>query len=134
MGSRRTQGRVSAIASNARLWRVVVRPTDQARGAHRSQYTVYDSAVFSYITFVARDKLEILQGEPKGYKQPLDAAASGKQVIRYFCSDCGTPLWAAAESAPHVYTIKVALFGNNIRPGKEIYWKYAQRESSHRVC
>lgn len=93
-----------------------------------------DSAVFSYITFVARDKLQILQGEPKGYKQPLDAAASGKQVIRYFCSDCGTPLWAAAESAPHVYTIKVALFGNNIRPGKEIYWKYAQRESSHRVC
>ena len=133
MGLRRTQGRASAIASNARLWRVVVRPTDQAH-AHRSQSTVCDSAVFSYITFVARDKLQILQGEPKGYKQPLDAAASGKQVIRYFCSDCGTPLWAAAESAPHVYTIKVALFGNNIPPGKEIYWKYAQRESLHDVC
>ena len=94
---------------------------------------MFDSVVFSYIAFVARDKLKILQGEPKGYKQPLDAAASGKQVIRYFCSDCGTPLWAAAESAPHVYTVKLALFGNNIPPGKEVYWKYAQRESSHDI-
>ena len=91
------------------------------------------SVVFSYIAFVARDKVQILQGEPRGYKQPLDAAASGKQVIRYFCSDCGTPLWAAAESVPHAYTIKLALFGNNMPPGKEIYWKYAQRESTLRT-
>ncbi|EPT05813.1 hypothetical protein FOMPIDRAFT_1021436 [Fomitopsis schrenkii] len=83
-------------------------------------------SLFAYIAFVPRDKLLILQGEPKGYKQPIDAAASGKQVIRYFCGDCGTPLWAAAESAPHAYTVKLALFGNNIPPGNEIYWKYAQ--------
>jgi len=83
-------------------------------------------SLFSYLGFVGRENLKVLTGEPKGYKQPTGAAQSGKDVIRYFCGDCGTPLWAAAESAPETYTIKLAMFGNQLPPGKEIYWKRAK--------
>ncbi|TFY62078.1 hypothetical protein EVJ58_g4094 [Rhodofomes roseus] len=85
----------------------------------------HDSEVFSYLGFVSRENLKILQGEPKGYKQPAEAARSGKEVIRYFCGDCGTPLWAAAESAPETYSIKLAMFGNSLPPAMEIFWKHA---------
>ncbi|KZT66615.1 hypothetical protein DAEQUDRAFT_730030 [Daedalea quercina L-15889] len=93
---------------------------------HCKQCQVLAGSLFSYLGFVKRENVKVLQGEPKGYKQPLSAAQSGKPITRYFCGDCGTPLWAAADSAPDTYSIKLAMFGNNLPPAMEIYWKYAQ--------
>ncbi|KAH9830091.1 Mss4-like protein [Rhodofomes roseus] len=92
---------------------------------HCKTCQLLSGSLFSYLGFVSRENLKILQGEPKGYKQPAEAARSGKEVIRYFCGDCGTPLWAAAESAPETYSIKLAMFGNSLPPAMEIFWKHA---------
>ncbi|KAH9843827.1 uncharacterized protein C8Q71DRAFT_14973 [Rhodofomes roseus] len=51
---------------------------------------------------------------------------SGEPVQRTFCPDCGTPLYAYAEGVPSRYCVLLALFGNNLEPGVEIFWRSAK--------
>ena len=45
----------------------------------------------------------LTQGTPKAFTKPGD---SGRLVTRYFCSDCGSPLFTAPPLHPTVYFIK----------------------------
>ncbi|TFY57964.1 hypothetical protein EVJ58_g6703 [Rhodofomes roseus] len=107
-GSPRTPRQVFATAKNARYSPEAVRVT-----------------LFAYATKVDRQHLQVIQGQPKAYKQPPNTNLSGKQVTRYFCGDCGTPLWVESDATPTLYAVKLALFGNNFAPGIEIFWKNA---------
>ena len=59
---------------------------------------------------------------------------SGKQVTRYFCGDCGTPLWAESAATPTFCAVKLALFGNNFEPAIEIFWKSAHGALIFALC
>ena len=45
----------------------------------------------------------ITSGTPKGF---ASRAESGRAVTRYFCADCGTPLYTAPERRPDVVYVK----------------------------
>ncbi len=46
-------------------------------------------------------KFRILSGTPKGYTKRAD---SGNELTRYFCPECGSPIYTASPKHPeHVY-------------------------------
>ncbi|KAH9829674.1 Mss4-like protein [Rhodofomes roseus] len=92
---------------------------------HCKECQIFAGSLFAYATKVDRQHLQVIQGQPKAYKQPPNTNLSGKQVTRYFCGDCGTPLWVESDATPTLYAVKLALFGNNFAPGIEIFWKNA---------
>jgi hypothetical protein len=49
----------------------------------------------SYLVGVARDGLQVLRGRPRGYARE---GGSGSTITRYFCADCGTPLYGIPEA------------------------------------
>eukprot|EP01098_Paradermamoeba_levis_P013353 TRINITY_DN6079_c0_g1_i2.p1 TRINITY_DN6079_c0_g1~~TRINITY_DN6079_c0_g1_i2.p1 ORF type:complete len:163 (-),score=39.29 TRINITY_DN6079_c0_g1_i2:77-496(-) len=73
---------------------------------------------------VPASALKVTQGQPKVYCPTGD---SGKKVNRYFCGDCGSPLYSIAEVAPEIAYAKTPLFDNakNFAPQVDIYVKSA---------
>lgn len=55
-------------------------------------------------TLVPTEELEMLQGEPSEFTQAVD---SGRVLTRFFCSDCGSPLFTRRENAPERTILKV---------------------------
>jgi hypothetical protein len=62
------------------------------RACQRASGGGYTTAVV-----VPRGALEIVGGTPKGYATSGD---SGGTVTRFFCPDCGSPLYSVAQSGP----------------------------------
>jgi hypothetical protein len=52
---------------------------------------------FTTAVVVPRGALKIVSGTPKGYASLGD---SGATVTRFFCADCGSPLYSIPESGP----------------------------------
>ncbi|KAH9922630.1 Mss4-like protein [Fomitopsis serialis] len=92
---------------------------------HCKDCQLFSGSLFAYAGKVDRENLQVVQGQPKSYKQPTDTSLSGKQVTRHFCGDCGTPLWVESDATPTIYAVKLALFANNFAPGIEIFWQNA---------
>ncbi|MGH1360453.1 MAG: GFA family protein [Burkholderiaceae bacterium] len=53
---------------------------------------------------VASDRLEVIAGEPKVFSRQVD---SGRTLHRFFCADCGSPLFNRRDNMPEVTVIKV---------------------------
>jgi hypothetical protein len=51
---------------------------------------------------VTRDSLKLLEGKPKAYRS---ATHKGGEAIRFFCPDCGTPLFGEKSSTPQMVAI-----------------------------
>jgi len=49
----------------------------------------------------------ITQGAPKRY---ADKADSGRTLLRYFCGDCGSPLYAHRETSPERVVVRMGSF------------------------
>lgn len=49
-----------------------------------------------------------VSGETKSFARP---AASGATFTRWFCPQCGTPLYGSSSRAPHAIMLPVGLFG-----------------------
>ncbi len=66
-----------------------------------------------------------IAGEPKTYD---DSGESGLAVHRQFCSNCGSPLFTLAESAPELIFIKAGTFDETdwLEPGVQFWTKSAQ--------
>jgi hypothetical protein len=47
-----------------------------------------------------------LRGTPRSYTKTAD---SGREVTRFFCGDCGSPLFTDAARAPDIYYVKAGL-------------------------
>lgn len=52
-----------------------------------------------------------------------DVGDSGKAITRWFCSECGAPIWSDAEAMPGVAIVKGGAFDDTswIKPTLEIY-------------
>ena len=57
---------------------------------------------FSVLTSVRRDALH-LEGAPRMFE---DRGESGAAVRRYFCSDCGSPIFSQVEASAEVVFLK----------------------------
>lgn len=63
----------------------------------------------SYGILVARDSFHLLQGKPSSFES---TSATGNQVQRHFCSDCGSPLFATNTKNPHVISIRTGVLNH----------------------
>lgn len=50
----------------------------------------------------------IISGNTKSFARPAD---SGARFTRYFCPECGTPLYGKSSRAPNALMLPVGLFG-----------------------
>jgi hypothetical protein len=46
---------------------------------------------------VEAGRFRLVRGEPKGFTNTAD---SGNELTRFFCGDCGSPLWTAPQRYP----------------------------------
>ena len=60
----------------------------------------------AFVPFLAISMAELhLNGSPKAFMD--DGTESGKTVARYFCGDCGSPLYVVVEAAPNTAYVAV---------------------------
>lgn len=87
---------------------------------------------------VPTSALKVIQGKPKGFTVAPENTSSGAPCHRYFCGDCGTPLYALSEALPEKTTVKLAIFSNAIKPSIEAFWKKAKGPvltfAAHTLC
>lgn len=79
-------------ANPAELRACHCRDCQKASGAHGAVVAV-----------VKREQLRLEKGSPKVFK---GKAASGRTLHRYFCGDCGSPLWSHRENTPDVLALR----------------------------
>jgi hypothetical protein len=56
---------------------------------------------------IARRSDVSIRGEAKSFVRTAD---SGAMLTRYFCPQCGTPIYAESSRAAHIVTLPVGLF------------------------
>jgi len=59
---------------------------------------------FSTLAAVPRDEFSLSNGEPKCYKD--GDTDSGSTVERYFCGNCGSPIYSVVPSQPDTFYLK----------------------------
>jgi hypothetical protein len=59
--------------------------------------------------FVPGAAFTITQGTPRRY---ADKADSGRTLFRYFCGDCGSPLYSHRETSPDRLVVRAGSFDN----------------------
>ena len=67
-------------------------------------------SAFSTIAAVAKTDLSFTAGQPRLYKD--SDTASGNSVDRFFCGNCGSPIYSAIVSQPDNYFIKTGTLDN----------------------
>ena len=73
--------------------------------------------------------LKITNGKPKRYTAVAD---SGRTLHRYFCAECGTPIYSQREANPEMVVVRAGSFDNppdmkitaNIWTGSARPWAY----------
>jgi len=67
-------------------------------------------SAFSTLASIASDDFSFTQGTPKLYKD--EDTDSGNPVERYFCGDCGSPIYSAIPSQPDRLFLKTGTMDN----------------------
>jgi hypothetical protein len=90
------------------------------RDCQRASGTAYVAAMR-----VPAAGFRITQGAPRRYVATSDA---GNAVARYFCGDCGSPLYIGVASRPDIVGIRVGTLDDpsEFRPEADIFVKSAQ--------
>ena len=61
-------------------------------------------SAFSTIAGVAKSEFKFTEGEPKLYQD--GDTKSGNTVKRFFCGNCGSPIYSVVPSSPDTYYLK----------------------------
>ena len=79
--------------------------------------------------FIPRDGFRLLQGQPKSYAKKAD---SGRTLIRYFCGDCGSPLYSHRETTPELLGVRAGTLddSSDLKISTHI-WTKSARPWSH---
>lgn len=79
-------------------------PLSALRACHCTHCQKSSGAGASINAVVAGSAFTITRGTPKRY---TDKADSGRTLFRYFCGECGSPLYAHRETTPERIVVKV---------------------------
>lgn len=71
---------------------------------HCTDCQVLGGAAFSAFVPVPKEAFRLLRGEPKVY---VKTAQSGRRRAQAFCAECGTRLYACAETDPQLFNLRV---------------------------
>jgi hypothetical protein len=82
---------------------VITAPVTELRACHCANCQKSSGAGGSVNAPVASSAFRITQGTPKRYTAVAD---SGRTLHRYFCGDCGSPIYSQRENAPEMAVVR----------------------------
>ncbi len=78
-------------------------PVTELRACHCTHCQKTSGAGGSVNVPLASDAFRITQGTPKRYAAKAD---SGRTLYRFFCADCGSPIYGQRETLPGMMTLR----------------------------
>ena len=87
----------------------VTAPVTELRACHCTHCQKTSGAGGSVNAPLPSDAFKITQGTPKRYAAKAD---SGRTLYRFFCGDCGSPIYSQRETNPGIVTVRAGTFDN----------------------
>ena len=84
-------------------------PVSELRACHCMHCQKASGAGGSVNAVLASDAFRITQGTPKRYAAKAD---SGRTLYRFFCGDCGSPLYSQRETNPGMVVVRAGTLDN----------------------
>jgi hypothetical protein len=84
-------------------------PPSELRACHCTHCQKTSGAGGSVNLPIASDAFKITQGTPKRYAVKAD---SGRTLYRFFCADCGSPIYSQRETSPGTVTVRAGTLDN----------------------
>jgi len=78
-------------------------PITELRACHCTHCQKASGAAGSVNAVIPSAALKITQGTPKRYDAKAD---SGRTLYRYFCADCGSPIYSQRATAPETAVLR----------------------------
>lgn len=88
----------------------VSQPLQNIVACHCTHCQKASGAGASHNAPVPFDALSFTSGQPKLYE---DTAQSGNILKRFFCGDCGSPIYSQREKTPEMVVLKVGTLDNS---------------------
>ena len=65
-------------------------------------------------------EFDVVSGKPTGFTKQAD---SGNEITRYFCAECGSPVYSVLPSRPGLVFVKASALDNpnHVKPAYEIW-------------
>jgi len=82
-------------------------PITELRQCHCKDCQKSSGAGGSVNAMIASSGFRITQGTPKRFTKTAD---SGRTLHRFFCGDCGSPIYSQRESTPETVVVRAGLF------------------------
>jgi len=79
-------------------------PITELRACHCTHCQKTSGAGGSVNATIPSAALHVTQGTPKRYAAKAD---SGRTLYRYFCGDCGSPIYSQRATAPDLVSIRI---------------------------
>ncbi len=84
-------------------------PVKELRACHCRNCQKASGAGGSVNAVVPSTAFRITQGTPKRYSARAD---SGRLLHRYFCGDCGSPIYSQRDTTPETVVVRAGAFDN----------------------
>ena len=84
-------------------------PVSELRACHCVHCQKTSGTAGSINAVVPSSSFKLTQGSPKRYAARAD---SGRTLYRYFCADCGSPIYSQRETAPERVVVRAGSFDN----------------------
>ena len=84
-------------------------PITELRACHCRDCQKASGAGGSVNAVIPRSALDITQGNPKRYAVTAD---SGRTLYRYFCGDCGSPIYGQRAASPETAVLRIGTLDN----------------------
>jgi hypothetical protein len=84
-------------------------PVNELRACHCTHCQKTSGAGGSVNLPLSSDAFRITQGTPKRFDAKAD---SGRTLYRFFCGDCGTPIYSQRETNPGMVTVRAGTLDN----------------------
>ena len=88
----------------------VTAPVAGLRACHCTHCQKTSGSGSSVNAVVAGSAFTLTQGAPRRY---ADKADSGRTLYRYFCGDCGSPIYSQRESSPERMVVRAGTFDDS---------------------
>jgi len=82
-------------------------PVTELRACHCRNCQKASGAAGSVNAVVPRTAFNVTKGTPKRYTGIAD---SGRTLHRYFCADCGSPIYSQRETTPETVVVRAGTF------------------------
>jgi hypothetical protein len=84
-------------------------PVTELRACHCTHCQKSSGAAGTVNAVMPSSAFNIIQGTPRRYDAKAD---SGRTLHRYFCADCGSPIYSQRETNPNMVVVRAGTFDN----------------------